>query len=181
MNRLWAPWRKTYIRPEGQVKKGCLFCRLSKSRQIRQDYILKQNLTCFAVLNLYPYTNGHILIVPNRHVKDLQDLSPEERLDWLSLADELIRALNIKMHPQGLNMGVNLGKAGGAGIPDHIHFHIVPRWRGDHNFMPVIASSRVISESLGSVYTNLLTVLKSFPVKQVATSKKKSSRRKIKS
>ena len=159
MDRLWAPWRKAYIRPKGPKKRGCLFCRLLSEKKDSQNYILKRTAFSFAVLNLYPYNNGHLLIVPNRHTASLSKLSSAERLDWLGLCDEMTRLLEKEFRAQGFNVGINFGKAGGAGIPRHLHLHIVPRWTGDSNFMTSVGDMRVISESLDSAYQSLVRAL----------------------
>ena len=155
MKRLWAPWRKIYIRPEQKSSKGCLCCRLQKQKNDSQNYLLYSSTSCYAVLNLYPYNNGHILIVPNRHVAKIHQLTSEEKLDWLNLAEQAARSLELAMKAQGINYGMNVGKAAGAGIPKHLHMHLVPRWNGDTNFMPNITKIKVISESLNSVYASL--------------------------
>lgn len=155
MDRLWAPWRKVYIRPEKKMGRGCLFCGLLKQNRDARNYILKKTPLSFVILNLYPYNNGHTLIVPRRHVSDLSQLSSHEKLDLLNLCEEVQSALRTKMKAQGFNVGLNLGTFAGAGIPKHLHLHIVPRWRGDANFMPVVAQTKVISESLKSVYSEL--------------------------
>ncbi len=154
MDQLWAPWRKAYIRPKASPlsPKGCLFCRLDSEKRDKKNYILKRTRHSFAVLNLYPYNNGHTLIVPRRHGSRVETLSAAEKLDWLALHDEILNALKRAMNPDGFNVGINLGKSAGAGIPDHLHLHIVPRWRGDTNFMPVLTKTKVISESLDSAY-----------------------------
>lgn len=159
MKRLWAPWRKAYLRPKNPAK-GCLFCRLLREKKDAKNYILKRTRFSFAVLNLYPYNNGHVMIVPKRHVSSLSRLKDEEKLDWLGLYDNVIDALQRALKPHGFNAGMNLGRIGGAGVPGHIHLHLVPRWKGDVNFMPVIAETKVISESLKSVYRGLLQYLK---------------------
>lgn len=159
MDRLWAPWRKAYIRPEGRKRRGCLFCDLQSSKKASSDYILKYTPFNFAVLNIYPYNNGHVMIVPRRHTASMAALNSAERLDWLALADEVMAALQKELKPDGFNIGMNLGKAAGAGIPRHLHLHIVPRWVGDVNFMPAVAGSKVISESLDSVYQVLTRAL----------------------
>jgi ATP adenylyltransferase len=157
MSRLWAPWRKAYIRPKGRKSKGCLFCRfLADRKKDGQNYLIKRNPLSFALLNLYPYSNGHVLILPNRHVDTLEKLTPREKLDWLGLCDSVTAVLRKKLKARGFNVGINLGAAAGAGIPKHLHLHIVPRWPGDVNFMPVLAGTKVISESLDSLY-DLLT------------------------
>ena len=167
MDRLWAPWRKAYIRPKRRKKPGCVFCQLLSEKKDARNYILKRSAFSFAVLNLYPYNNGHVLILPNRHTASLAGLTSAARLDWLALSDEVMGCIERKIKPHGFNVGINLGKAAGAGIPSHLHLHIVPRWPGDMNFMPVVAGPKVISESLDSIYQFLAGAL---------TSKKKKSK-----
>ncbi|MCM8775058.1 MAG: HIT domain-containing protein [Candidatus Omnitrophica bacterium] len=152
MQRIWAPWRKAYIRPEGRKTKGCLFCGLWTKNRDSQNYILKRTASSFAVLNLYPYNTGHTLIVTKRHVDSIRLLTAEEILDWIYLYEEIRLAIQKTMKPHGFNVGINLGKVSGSGIPDHLHLHVVPRWIGDSNFMPLIGGTKVISESLCSVY-----------------------------
>ncbi len=160
MNRIWAPWRKAYIRPKEKKEKSCLFCRLLKSPLSRKSLIVGRNPLSYAVLNRYPYNNGHILIVPNRHVSEISDLTDREKLDWLSLQEEVLAALRKTLKPHGVNLGINLGRVAGAGIPGHLHLHMVPRWQGDVNFMPVVGATKVISESLESVWEVLSGALK---------------------
>ncbi|MBI3317481.1 MAG: HIT domain-containing protein [Candidatus Omnitrophica bacterium] len=160
MNRLWAPWRQAYIQPKRPPQKGCLFCRLiqAPSRKDRSHQILKRTTHSFAILNLYPYNNGHVMIVHCRHAASLHQLKDEEKLDLLSLFDSVMQALKKRLKPQGFNAGINMGKVAGAGIPGHIHLHLVPRWKGDSNFMPVVGETKVISQSLKQVY-ELITPL----------------------
>lgn len=161
MDRLWAPWRKTYIRPENRAKKKrCLFCDLSGQTPSSRNHVFLKSRLSFALLNLYPYNNGHVMIVPRKHTDRLSALSPAEKLDWLELYQETLEALQKTIKPHGFNVGMNLGTAAGAGIPKHLHLHIVPRWNGDTNFMPVLSGDKVISESLDSVYRLLSKELK---------------------
>ena len=160
MNRLWAPWRKAYIRPKSRNNKVCLFCRLLAEKRDAKNYILKRTPFSFALLNLYPYNNGHVMVVPKRHTDSTRVLSEEEKLDWLALYEEIMTVLKRSLKPHGFNAGINVGRIAGAGVPHHLHLHIVPRWRGDDNFMPVLASTKVISESLDSVYRLLARNLK---------------------
>ena len=153
MNKLWAPWRKVYIKKK--ARRGCFICRVKRSSNDSRHFVLKRSRFSFAVLNLFPYNNGHVLIVPNRHVKNLDLLSDAELLDLLRLTNEVIRQIQKAMKPQGMNLGINLGRAAGAGVPGHVHLHAVPRWDGDTNFMPVIGNTKVVSESLQSVYACL--------------------------
>src|SRR3990167_7459989 len=127
MERLWAPWRKAYIRPKARKEKGCLFCRLLAEKQDARNFILKRSASSFAILNLYPYNNAHVMVVPKRHVDSLAALSDREKLDWLALYDEVLAALKKALKPHGFNVGMNLGRVAGAGVPHHIHLHIVPR------------------------------------------------------
>jgi ATP adenylyltransferase len=159
-DRLWAPWRKAYLRPKGGKPKGCIFCRLLAEKRDAQNYILKRTAKSFALLNLYPYNNGHVMIVPLRHVDSVHALTNREKLDWLDLYEEVRAAIKAKLKPHGFNVGINLGRVGGAGIPHHLHLHVVPRWRGDANFMPVISDTKVMSESLDSVYHVIRSKLK---------------------
>ncbi len=152
--RLWAPWRQAYISgARGAARsKGCLFCLKGRSRRTRADQVLVRGAYAFSLLNKFPYNNGHMLAAPYRHVARVGDLSPEEWLDLWRLTDDAMGRLDRAVSPHGYNLGINLGRAAGAGIPDHLHLHIVPRWIGDANFMPVIASTKVISQSLEAAY-----------------------------
>ncbi|MBI3333256.1 MAG: HIT domain-containing protein [Candidatus Omnitrophica bacterium] len=154
--RLWAPWRVGYI--SGILKpqsKGCPFCGIPKARSDSKRLILARGRLSFSVLNLFPYTNGHLLVAPYRHVGRFESLTGEEWLELFSLAKDAMRRLKKRMAPHGYNLGINLGRAAGAGIPGHLHLHIVPRWVGDTNFMPVIAESKVISQSLAAAHSLL--------------------------
>jgi len=152
MDKLWAPWRVKYITKIIKGSKGCVFCNILKDKKDRKNYIVSRKKHAYAVLNLYPYNNGHMLIVPNRHVFDLSDLTKEEREGLMDLLELIKRLLDKIMKPQGYNIGINLGKAAGAGFPEHLHIHLVPRWTGDVNFMPVTGHTKVISQSLRSLH-----------------------------
>lgn len=161
MDRIWAPWRKAYIRPSTRKPKGCLFCRLGAASEASDSktYVLKRTAYNFAILNLYPYNNGHTMIIPLRHVDRIEKLTDAEKLDWLKLYEEVQAAMEKTLRPHGFNIGMNLGRAAGAGIPRHAHLHIVPRWIGDVNFMPSIGRVKVISESLDSAHQILRKAL----------------------
>lgn len=159
MDRLWAPWRKAYIRHKGEKKRGCIFCAMVRSRAHSSEHILLKTPHSFAVLNLYPYNNGHTLILPRRHVQTIAQLNEQERLDWLETYVRIEKALHQALKPHGINVGINLGRSAGAGMPGHLHMHAVPRWTGDVNFMPVIADTKVISESTESVYRRMKRAL----------------------
>ncbi len=152
MDKLWAPWRTDYITKIVKKPKGCVFCKMIKEKADKKNYIFIRKETCFAVLNLYPYNNGHVLLVTNRHVNDLSKLNREERNELFDLLEEVKILLEEILSPAGFNIGINLGRAAGAGFPGHLHVHIVPRWMGDVNFMPVTGQTKVISQSLKEVY-----------------------------
>ncbi len=145
-----------YIRRERREEEGCLFCRKGQSRDDIDNYVIYRTDSTFALLNTYPYNNGHLLVVPYRHTAELESLRPEESADLMAVTRECVKALKQVMAPDGLNIGFNLGAAAGAGVVDHLHLHIVPRWVGDTNFMPVIAGTDVIPQSLQELY-RLLT------------------------
>lgn len=150
MDKLWAPWRSKYIYLRKRT--GCIFCGAKKENNTKKRYILERSRHSFSMLNLFPYNNGHAMVAPYRHVKSLELLSDEELLDLMSLVNKTKVALDKKIKPHGYNIGLNIGKIGGAGFAGHIHVHIVPRWAGDTNFMPLIADSKVVSESLDAMY-----------------------------
>ncbi|MBU3912260.1 MAG: HIT domain-containing protein [Candidatus Omnitrophica bacterium] len=152
MNRLWAPWRSKFV--SGKKKKQCIFC-IKKNRD-KETYIVKKSKFSFAMLNIYPYNNGHVMACPYRHIKDLKGLSDKELLDIMKLVQDMQRLLEKKLRPHGFNIGINTGAAAGAGYKDHVHIHIVPRWNGDTNFMPVTSGTKVLPQSLRKLY-ELLT------------------------
>jgi ATP adenylyltransferase len=152
MDKLWAPWREKYITSLGEKKSGCVFCRIYKEDDDVTNYVFLRSKHAYAVLNIYPYSNGHVLIVPNRHVNDLSKLKRDERDDVMDMLELSKSLLDGVLKPHGFNIGLNLGRAAGAGIPNHIHFHIVPRWKGDVNFMPMVGHTKVISQSLQTVH-----------------------------
>jgi ATP adenylyltransferase len=152
--RLWAPWRLEYILSE---KNGeCIFCGVEKLDNLKDKYILKLGKTSFVILNLYPYTNAHLMVVPYRHQAELGDLTDEEQLELQRWVGESVRILKETVHPEGFNLGMNLGKAAGAGVDDHLHWHVVPRWVGDVNFMPVLSDIRVMIQHLDDTYDQLI-------------------------
>jgi ATP adenylyltransferase len=151
LHRLWAVWRMRYI--EGlETDPGEVFTELPRHEDGPGNLIVHRGRTCYVVLNLYPYNTGHSMVVPFRPVADPGDLTDEELLEMMQLVSLVVRALRRGMKAQGFNLGMNLGKIAGAGIPGHLHFHVVPRWSGDTNFMPVVADTKVIPESLEDTY-----------------------------
>ncbi len=153
MDRLWAPWRTVYIgKDHGSA---CIFCDKLNSDKDKENHVLYRGEKVFVLLNIYPYNNGHLLIAPKRHVGDIADLEQDEVLELGLVTQKMTGLLRAAFNPEGFNIGVNLGKIAGAGVPGHFHIHIVPRWGGDTNFMPVIGDVRVISEGLELTYTKL--------------------------
>lgn len=157
MKNLWAPWRKEFIL--GPREKGCIFCKLPRKKDDRNNLILYRGKHNFIILNRYPYNNGHLMVIPYRHTKDLARLKPAEQAEMLELSGLSVKALEKSMFPQGHNLGINLGAAGGAGIRDHLHLHVVPRWVGDTNWMPVLAETKTMIEYLWETYDRLAPVL----------------------
>ena len=155
MDKLWAPWRIKYVTKIGKKARGCVFCHILKEKKDKKNFVIARTEHSYSVLNIYPYNNGHMLIVPNRHVFDLGGLRKEEREDLLDLLDATKILLDKQMKADGYNIGINLGKAAGAGFPKHVHIHLVPRWQGDVNFMPVTGHTKVISQSLKALYEKL--------------------------
>ncbi len=158
MKVLWAPWRLKYI--TGDKEEGCIFCKKPKEGNDKDNLILYTGETSFIIMNRYPYSNGHLMTVPYKHTNNLSDLTPDERLELMNLTAKCLDILEV-IKPEGFNIGMNLGRTGGAGIDDHLHFHIVPRWSGDNNFMPVIGDVRVMPEYLEDTYETLSKHLKS--------------------
>jgi ATP adenylyltransferase len=153
METLWAPWRIGYI--TGAKPRGCIFCDKPAEGRDAENFIVFRGLSCFVILNLYPYNNGHLMVVPFAHIASLEDLDAETSQELMRLTQQAIRVLRRTMRPSAFNVGVNIGEAAGAGVAGHVHVHVVPRWAGDTNFMPVLSDTRVIAQSLESSYTIL--------------------------
>ncbi len=161
MQRLWAPWRESYITKIDQ-QQACVFCHIfADQKKDRQNLVFIRKPHVYAVLNLYPYSNGHCLVLPNRHIGDISKLSHEEYREMMDLVRETKDLVQAVLKPQAFNIGMNLGRIAGAGIPGHVHAHVVPRWKGDHNFMPVTAQTKVISQSLTAIHKKLDDAYKS--------------------
>lgn len=153
---LWAPWRMQYI--TGPKSNGCILCEKANEpgEQDRKNLILARGSNTYVLMNIYPYNTGHVMIVPYRHVDSLDKLSSEERTEMMNWASNSERILRDAFHAMGFNIGVNVGRVAGAGIDDHVHMHVVPRWNGDTNFMPVLGETKVIPEYLEETYARLL-------------------------
>ncbi len=160
MEHIWSPWRIEYIRKEKED--FCIFCKKPKENRDRENYILYRGKKNFVILNSYPYNPGHLMVAPYRHIANLEELTEEELLEHFQLVSRSIALVKKVFHPSGFNIGINLGKVAGAGIEDHVHTHIVPRWEGDTNFLPVISETRVIPEALAETYARLAEKLEQF-------------------
>jgi ATP adenylyltransferase len=159
MEQLHAPWRIEYILAPKPENAESLFTRIAQSGDDESNYVIARDRTCYALLNTYPYAGGHLMIVPYRQAPDLNGLTDEELADLLKLTRRCQNALARVMKPDGFNIGLNLGKVAGAGVPGHLHIHVVPRWQGDTNFMPVLANTVVVPEALRDVATKLRAAL----------------------
>ena len=148
--KLWAPWRINYV--QGKKTKGCIFCQAVKTKR---DYVVFRTRHSLVMLNIFPYNNGHLMVSPLRHVNDTAKLNQVEVVDLFTALNKAKELLKTVLKPQGFNVGMNLGHAAGAGITGHLHIHIVPRWDGDTNFMPVLAETKVISRALKEIYHKL--------------------------
>jgi ATP adenylyltransferase len=155
MEHLWAPWRMAYIDSGGKQPEGCIFCTKAAESNDEENLILYRAEHCFVLMNLFPYNNGHLMIAPYAHVPSIEALDPAILTDLMTTAQICLKALGEAMHPQGYNMGINQGTVAGAGIADHVHFHIVPRWNGDTNFMPVLADTKVMPDYLQNTYRQI--------------------------
>ena len=145
MDHLWSPWRLSYVTGSARGS-GCVFCDAASGRD--DALVVYRGTTSFVILNKFPYNNGHLMVVPNRHIATLAEASADELAEIMTLARRAERAIRAAYEPHGLNMGINLGKPAGAGITDHLHMHVVPRWNGDTNFMTVVGETRVLPEEL---------------------------------
>ncbi len=153
---LWAPWRMKYIR--GKKVKECVFCQKLNENRDETNYILFRKKNCFVILNVFPYNNGHLMVIPNKHLAEMEEMEKEILNELMSTVKESVGLLKKAFKPEGFNIGINMGKIAGAGIEEHFHIHIIPRWQGDTNFMPAIAQTKVISESLNETYNKLKEV-----------------------
>jgi ATP adenylyltransferase len=157
---LFAPWRLEYVSTvDDRDRSECIFCDAYASQVDRSTLTLRRDPRSFALLNLYPYTTGHSMVAPIRHCSDLSDLDEETLTEMMRTAQDLMSALREIYHPHGFNVGFNVGEAGGAGIEEHLHLHVVPRWRGDNNMMAVVGGTRVIPEDLDRTFERMTGVL----------------------
>ena len=160
MESLHAPWRMEYIlSPKPPSSENSVFTNIAQSSDDEKNLVLARERTCYAVLNSFPYTGGHLMTVPYKQVQDLDGLMDDELLDLMKLTRRCIAALTKVMRPDGFNVGINLGKVAGAGIAEHLHIHVVPRWNGDTNFMPVLANTHILPEALQDIAAKLRAAL----------------------
>ena len=156
MDYLWAPWRIEYIKiAREEAEQGCILCSKPADKNDRQNLILHRGRHSFIIMNAYPYNAGHIMVVPYRHVANLEDLSDVERNELFGLVSRSIAVMKQVFNAEGFNVGINLGRIAGAGIDSHIHVHVVPRWAGDTNFMPVTGDIRIVNQAVLEIYDQL--------------------------
>lgn len=154
MDRLWTPWRMAFV--QGEKPRECIFCAKPKESRDRENYIVRRGRRSFVILNAYPYTTGHLMVVPFAHVATIEDLEPAVTTEMMELTKRALAALRKAERPDAFNVGVNIGTAAGAGIAEHVHLHVVPRWAGDNNFMSVVGNARLLPETLESTYDKLI-------------------------
>ncbi len=147
MDYLWTPWRYAYVSAAGKTS-ACVFCEAAKSGDDARSYIVYRGVHCFVILNAYPYTPGHVMVVPYEHLDELRKLAPEAAHEMIGLSQRMESVLRELYHPDGINLGMNIGKAAGAGIAGHIHMHVLPRWVADANFLSVVGETRILPETL---------------------------------
>ena len=164
MKILYAPWREEYTTGTAQGKKGeedilehdCVFCTLIQAKNDQAEFIVKRYDHCYLVLNKYPYNAGHLLVIPSQHTQNLYDLPAPVQQELFFVVNQATKIIADVLKPQGVNIGINMGKAAGAGIPSHLHVHILPRWLGDTNFLPTLAGAKPVSTDLTALYNSLL-------------------------
>jgi ATP adenylyltransferase len=164
MERLFSPWRSKYIssfKNEKPRKGESLFSRILREKKDKKNLVILRKKHCFVMMNLYPYNSGHLMIVPYQQTSEMKDLSIEEMSEIMETTSQMIDILKKVLKPQGFNFGANIGRAAGAGVDDHIHFHIVPRWNGDTNFMPTLGDIKVVSEDMIAIFTKIKNAIKS--------------------
>lgn len=154
LNRLWTPWRMTFI--QGEKPRECIFCAKARGDRDRENHVLYRGKHAFMLLNAYPYTAGHLMIAPYAHVASLEDLDADTTTEMMEQVKRALAALRKGERAESFNVGMNIGAPAGAGIADHVHLHVVPRWQGDSNFMPVLGDVRLIPETLDQTYEKLI-------------------------
>lgn len=161
LKQLWTPWRMKYVQ-SNNPKKGCFLCESQLAPDEPENLIVCSAKHSFAILNQYPYTSGHLMVVPNQHIGNLDELDPQTRSELMELTSQATQVLTEVYHPQGFNIGINIGESAGAGVVGHLHIHVVPRWYGDTNFMSVLGETRVIPEDLETTFRRIRETWKRF-------------------
>lgn len=152
---VYAPWREEFVLSKNK-EDGCIFCKcIAVPEEDAKNYVVYRGDTALVMLNLYPYTSGHLLVIPYRHVAELEDVNDAEHLECAQLMQKSVRVLKACMAPDGYTLGLNIGRAAGAGVPGHLHWHVVCRWSGDSNFLPVVGGSRLLSVSMDETYSRI--------------------------
>jgi ATP adenylyltransferase len=154
MNQLWSPWRMKYIQNH-ESSNGCIFCEALQLEDGPENLIIYRGTRSFVILNLFPYTNAHLMVVPFDHQPSIEDLQPETRAELIELVTQAMQVIRAEYHPEAFNLGANIGAAAGAGVFEHVHIHVVPRWAGDTNFMSTVAGTRVLPEDLSITYQRM--------------------------
>ena len=167
MERLWTPWRLSYVAGASGGVSGCLFCDAATPSPAHDELVLIRRPSTYVILNRYPYNNGHLMVVTSRHVPTLQAATPVERVEIIEVTRYAEMALTEAYAPQGINVGINLGRPAGAGIVDHLHVHLVPRWTGDTSFMSVVGNVRVLPEELGQTAARLRPIFERLAAEHV--------------
>ncbi len=175
MRVLWAPWRMIYIK-HAHKPRGCIFCLKPRQRRDASNLLLHRGRHAFLMMNLFPYNSGHLLVAPYAHVRSLETLSDEAALEVIRLTNLAFRVLRAEIRPEGFNLGMNLGRVSGAAIEKHVHLHIVPRWSGDTNFMPVFSDTRVIPEHLTATYRKLRSRVEAITAKSPSVRPERAKR-----
>jgi ATP adenylyltransferase len=155
MEHIWSPWRYSYIKGENRRENGCVFCRIPGEPSDEDNYVVHRGRFNYIILNLFPYTSGHMMVVPYEHQPSLTAVDEETSNEMTNLTKQALQALGVEYHPQGFNVGMNIGVCAGAGIAEHLHMHVVPRWNGDANFMSVVGETRVLPEELSDTFKRL--------------------------
>ncbi len=160
MDRLWAPWRYKYLLDD-EKEEGCIFCNAPKGDE-RKKYVLYKGNHSYVIMNIYPYNNGHLMVVPYDHEKDIENLKENTYKEMFELLQLCVKVLKEVYNPEGFNIGMNLGRVAGAGVDNHLHIHIVPRWNGDTNFMPLFGEAKILSIDIDRVYDDLKEVFEKY-------------------
>lgn len=160
MKNIWAPWRMSYLRRKKEKRERCMFCRVLSDDHDAVNLVMHRSTHAVIMLNRYPYSNGHMMIVPLYHIASLEDLEPDTMKAMGELTQIALHTLRVAYKPEGFNVGVNIGEAAGAGVPGHVHTHVLPRWKGDTNFMTTVAETRVVPEELEATLNHLQQIMK---------------------